>query len=81
MLHRHVEVVGRAEGMERGEGLVFGEGKAGLSGVAGIRINREGDMCSEVGGEKWKARQTEWQVLPISHFCLGPDFSCPVTHR
>lgn len=56
MLHRHVEVVGCGEGMERGEGLVSGEGKAGLSGVAGIQINREGDMCSEVGGEKWKAR-------------------------
>lgn len=52
MLHRHVEAVGRGEGMERGEGLVFGDGEAGLSSVVGIQINREGDTCSEVGGEK-----------------------------
>lgn len=52
MLHRHVEVVGRGEGMERGDGLVFGDEEAGLSGVVGILINREGDTCGEEGGEK-----------------------------
>lgn len=45
--------------MERGEGLAFGDGEAGQSSAVGVLISRKDNTCSEVDGERCKARQTE----------------------
>lgn len=64
---------------ERGKGVVYGAGDTGQSSVVESRSAGRVTRAVRRGVRGGKATQTDGRVLPISHLCLEPGFSCPVT--
>lgn len=69
-----------AQGEGEGGEALSGDGEVGQSSAVGVLFSREGNRCSEVGGERRKGQMDQMTGSACFISYPGPECSRPLTH-